>query len=132
MLKLQHTGFIVSDIDKWESNMMFEQKIADVFDSHQQARISLYKNFSSAFIELIQPLNKDSYTWNALEKNGSHFHHFCYEVENTVVLKKIIDKYKMIEVLKPIPAVLFQNKFVTFYFNRNKQIVEFLINCYEN
>ncbi len=126
-MKLHHSGFIVNNIDQWEKNMLFEKKLADIFDPIQNARLSLYSNFSSSFIELIQPLNKEAYTWNSLEKNGNHFNHFCYELEDIQELTSIISKTRMIKVLGPIPALLFENRDIYFYFNRNKQIVEFVL-----
>jgi hypothetical protein len=122
-----HTGFVVNDIIRFEKKMIFEQKVKEVFDPVQQARLSLYTNFSNGFIELIQPLQENAYTWEALKRRGNHFHHMCYAVENTARLAKIVHTYKLIEVLKPVPAFLFDNKPVCFYYTRNKELVEFLI-----
>src|SRR5688572_6140344 len=127
-MKLHHSGFIVQNINQWEKNMLFEKKLADVVDPLQNARLSLYTNFSNSYIELIQPLSKEAYTWNSLEKNGEHFNHFCYEVENEKELNEIVSKTRMIKVLGPIPALLFENRNIYFYYNRNKQIVEFVLN----
>ncbi len=127
MLKHHHIGIVVSDINRYESNMLFDQKLLDVIDPIQKARLTLYSNFSNSYIELIQPLETSSFTWNALQKNGNHYHHICYEADTLASVLDITSKYKMIEVLKPVPAVLFNNKLVCFYFNRNKQLVEFLI-----
>ncbi|MBL7903272.1 MAG: VOC family protein [Bacteroidia bacterium] len=126
-MKLHHSGFIVQNIDIWEKNMLFEKKLADIIDPLQNARLSLYTNFSNSLIELIQPLNKVAYTWNSLQKNGEHFNHFCYEISNEQELKEVVAKARMIKVLGPIPALLFDNRTIYFYYNRNKQIVEFLL-----
>lgn len=127
-MRLHHAGFIVNNLEAFEKNLLFEEKQIQVFDPVQQANLALYKNYSDSYIELIQPLNEKSFTWNALQKSGNHFHHFCYEVGTPEELHSIVSDLKLIEILKPVPALLFDNKMVTFYYSRNKQIVEFLIN----
>lgn len=131
-LKLHHSGFIVKEIDVWEKQMLFEMKVKDVIDPLQNARLALYRNFSDTYIELIQPLNQSAYTWNSLKKNGNHFHHFCYEIDNINILNTLVAKNKLILILEPMPAILFNNRYVCFYYTRNKQIVEFLIVNYES
>ena len=127
MMKLHHTGFIVGDIDTWEKNMIYETKINDLFDPVQNARLALYKNHSDVLIELIQPMNEGAFTWNSYLKQGNHFNHFCYEVDNEEQITAIISTNRMIKVLGPVPAVLFENRHILFYFNRNRQVVEFLL-----
>ncbi len=112
--------------------MLFEQKTNEVFDALQNARLVLYKNFSPVLIELIQPVSEKSFTWNSLQKNGEHFNHFCYEVDNMEVLNSYITRFRLIKVMDPIPALLFENRYVCFYYTRTKQVVEFIINNYEN
>jgi len=126
-MRLHHSGFIVEDIDAWEKQMLFEEKVNDVTDPIQNARLTLYKNFSDSYIELIQPLNEQSFTWNSLQKFGNHFNHFCYTVSSLQEMEKVAVENKLIQVLAPVPAVLFNNKNVAFYYSRNKQVVEFLI-----
>jgi len=127
-MKLHHSGFIVSNIDIYQTKMIFEEKVADLTDPIQNARLSLYKNYADSFIELIQPLNKDAFTWNSLQKYGDHFEHLCYMVSTFNEMEVIVNKFKMLLILEPKPAILFNNKLVAFYYNRNKEIVEFLIN----
>jgi len=126
-MKLHHVGFIVKDIDIYLSKMIYEAKIAEVVDPLQNARLCLYKNYSDSFIELIQPLNEEAYTWNSLIKNGDHFAHFCYSVNNEDELESTADKHNLLNILGPIPAKLFNGKNVYFYYTRNRQVVEFLI-----
>jgi len=127
MIRLHHTGFVVKDIAAWEKNMLFENKIKEVIDPIQKAKLALYSNFSDSFIELIQPLEEDSFTMNALLKSGNHFNHFCYHVDSIEEMNEVASKYKLIPVLGPVPALLFDNEQVAFFYGRNRQIVEFLI-----
>jgi len=66
-------GFVVQNIRKFEKNMIFQKKIKEVFDEYQQATLALYSNYSNAYIELIEPLDEKSFTWNALIKTAIIF-----------------------------------------------------------
>lgn len=129
MITLHHAGFIVDNIDEYEKKMFYESKVNDVVDTVQNARLALYKNYceSDGYIELIQPLNDNAFTMNALKKHGNHFNHFCYNVASLQELNEVVTASKLIEILSPIPAILFDNKKVAFYYTRNRQIIEFLI-----
>ena len=127
-MKFHHSGFVVHDIDAWDKNIFYERKVADVVDPLQNARLALYSNYSSSFIELIQPLNENAYTWNSLQRSGNHFNHFCYELEDLKELKERVSQMRMLKVLDPIPAVLFEGRSVCFYYTKNRQLIEFLIN----
>ena len=126
-MKLHHAGFIIDDIEKYETGLIFEEKVKEVVDPLQKSKLALYKNFAGSYIELIQPLTEDAFTSNFLQKNGNNFHHFCYEVTSTGELEKIVKAKKLILVRGPVPAVLFDNRDVYFFYSRNKQIVEFLL-----
>lgn len=124
---IHHIGYVVESIPNWESSLLYKNKTKQIFDPLQQANLALYENSSSPYIELIQPLNNRSYTWNALQKKGSHYHHLCYSISSFDELLKVVSYYKLIQILEPIPALLFDNAQVAFYYNRNKEIIEFLI-----
>jgi methylmalonyl-CoA/ethylmalonyl-CoA epimerase len=124
---LHHIGIVVNDIEKYEDSMIYEEKLLQVIDPIQQSKLALYKNFGSCYIELIQPINENSYTMNFLKKNGNGFHHLCFEVVSKEAMHEIVEKKKLIFINGPFPAILFDNRNVYFYFSRNKEIVEFLI-----
>ena len=79
-MKLHHTGFVVADLAKYAKNHPLGECIAQVEDPLQNAKLAIFKNHSDILTELIQPLGESAFTWNALKKNGNHFHHFCYMV----------------------------------------------------
>ena len=79
-MKLHHIGYVVKDIVQYEKSLIFEKKVKELFDPVQNSKMALYENYSDSFIELIQPLNEESFTYNFLQKNGSSYHHLCYEV----------------------------------------------------
>ena len=126
-MKLHHIGYVVKDIAQYEKNLIFEKKIKELFDPVQNSNMALYQNFTDSFIELIQPLNEESFTYNFLQKNGSSYHHLCYEIGSETELKEIVGEQKLIMVNGPLPAILFDGRIVWFYYSRNKQIVEFVL-----
>jgi len=127
-MRFHHTGLIVESIATFESRLVYEEKILEVLDPIQDAKLALYKNFGDSFIELIEPISPAAFTWNFLRKaNSPLYHHFCYEVTDQNELEKIQIKYRLIPILDPIPAKLFNDELVCFFYTRNKMIVEFLI-----
>jgi|SRR5688572_5174792 len=126
-MKLHHIGYVVKEIAQYEKNLIFEKKIKELFDPVQNSKMALYQNFTDSFIELIQPLNGESFTYNFLQKNGSSYHHLCYEIGSETELKEIASAQKLIMVNGPLPAILFDGRLVWFYYSRNKQIVEFVL-----
>jgi len=126
-MKLHHIGYVVKDIVQYEKNLIFEKKIKELFDPVQNSNMALYLNFTDSLIELIQPLNEESFTYNFLQKNGSSYHHLCYEISSESELKELVDSQKLIKVKGPIPAILFDGRMVWFFYSRNKQIVEFVL-----
>jgi methylmalonyl-CoA/ethylmalonyl-CoA epimerase len=128
-MRFHHTGLIVESIDRFESKLVYEDKILEVLDPMQNAKLALYKNFGDSFIELIEPLSPKAFTWNFLKSTSyTPYHHFCYEVSNDDELKNIQSKFKLIPIIGPIPAKLFNDELVSFFYTRNKMIIEFLIN----
>lgn len=126
-MKLHHTGFVVNDIALYAKNQPLGEEICVIEDPIQNARLALYNNYSGVLIELIQPHGESAFTWNALKKFGNHFHHFCYTVDHLKVAENIASEFRMIKVLGPVPAVLFDGLEVMFFYTKNKQVVEFLI-----
>jgi hypothetical protein len=126
-MKLHHIGYVVKDIAQYEKNLIFEKKIKELFDPVQNSNMALYLNFTDSLIELIQPLNEESFTYNFLQKNGSSYHHLCYEIGSESELKELVDSQKLIKVKGPVPAILFDGRMVWFFYSRNKQIVEFVL-----
>jgi hypothetical protein len=122
-----HVGIIVNSIVDYEKKMFFEEKINEVVDPIQKAKLSLYKNFGSSYLELIEPLSEDSPTYNALKNFGNHYNHLCYTCDSVEELTIFADQANWLQVFGPVPAVLFDNKDVIFFYTPNKQILEFIL-----
>ena len=126
-MKLHHSGFIVADIAKYERNMIFANKIKEVIDPVQNAKLALYTNFSDSYIELIEPLNAEAFTYNALQQKGNHFHHYCYQIDSVEEMNIIAKANNLLNIKGPLNAILFDDALVYFFYSRNKNIVEFVI-----
>lgn len=127
LLKINHFGFVVKSIDEYveQSKCEFSSKV--IFDPIQNANLCLLKTTNEGIsIELIEPLNKKSTTHNFLKKNGNSFHHICYEIEDEARFNDYIKIHNLKRIFGPVPAVLFDNKYVVFTYSKVQGIVEFL------
>ena len=127
-MKIHHIGFVVQNIEQYEKRFIHNGKINEVEDVIQNAKLALYNGFGDYFLELIEPLNENSFTWNFLKKTQNSFHHLCYEIDSFDSVIKFAKEHKLIHLLGPVKATLFNDKNVVFYFDRNRNIVEFLLN----
>ena len=124
-MQIHHAGYIVHDA---EDTSLFQEKlhrIASVFDPLQEATICLYRNQHDGLIELIQPLNEKSPVWNFLQKNGSRFHHHCYQGKRNEIEKYIADN-QLTKIMGPLTAKIFDPSQVEFYIDKNSNITEFI------
>lgn len=128
-MNFHHLGIIVHSISGFESKMIYDKKIKEVFDPIQVATLAYYSNYGNTFLELIQPSNIKSPTWNFLQNIKSFgYHHLCYELEGLTELDEVVKQNRLIQISDPVPAILFEGKDVVFYYTRNKMIVEFILN----
>lgn len=125
--KFHHIGIVVNSIEQYEKQMLPMKKISEVVDELQNSKLALYQNYDTSFIELIEPLNQNSTSFNSLQKFGNHLNHLCYESPSYEELEKFMSESRWIKVLGPLPAKLFDNKNVVFYINRTGQLIEFLL-----
>ncbi len=125
-MKIHHIGFVVANINEKIKNILYKEEISRVYDPIQDANLILLSANEGSFIELIEPKSERSFTWNFLKKNGDSFHHICYEMNNLSDIDEVIKNNRMIKVLGPVNAKLF-NRDVVFAVQRDKSIVEFLL-----
>jgi len=121
-MKIHHIGYVVKNIEKYKKNLVIDKIVKEVYDEIQQAKLSLIKS-ENIFIELIEPQNENSFTYNFLQKSGG-YHHLCYETTKKEA-EYLIKEKKMIKVLDWVYAPLLDGN-VCFAYNRNKEIVEFV------
>ncbi len=121
-MKIHHIGYVVKNIEKYKKNLVIDEVIKEVHDETQKANLALIKA-QNIFIELIEPTDKESFTYSVLQKGGG-YHHLCYESSKTNA-EEFIKNRKMIKILNWVYAPLL-NGDVCFAYNRNKEIVEFV------
>lgn len=124
---LHHVGIIVDDIEKAAENLPTGALINDVYDKLQDARLVLYENFGSSYLELIQPLSESSPTWNQLKVNSNHINHFCYSLNKREDAETLINNLKLLRVSRWMPALLFPKCEVMFCYSRANIMMEFLV-----
>ena len=77
-MNIHHVGYVIKNIEDCIISFPYLKLKKIVKDENQNARIGLFKNLNSkVYIELIEPLNKKSYTWSFMQKGGG-IHHICY------------------------------------------------------
>lgn len=126
MKAVNHVGYVVKSIEAFKKTLPPMDLIKVVQDPIQRAKIELLGFPRGTGIELIEPLDNQSFTWNFLEKHGDGMHHVCYEGYSFQELEKIFLERRMIKLRGPMPAILFDRD-VVFAMTRSKSIVEFIL-----
>lgn len=123
---LHHVGYVVYDITSYANLLKLPSPLIQVNDLVQQALIALFEHPGNPYIELIQPMNESSPTWNFLQKQGEGYHHHCYECTEEAMWQEVALQ-RLIKVMGPVPAVLFEGRTVYFFVTRKMEVVEFLL-----
>jgi len=121
-VRVHHIGYVVKNIEKYRKNLIIDKVVKEVYDDTQKAKLVLLKT-DNIFIELIEPQNEKSFTYNFLRKGGG-YHHLCYEVSKDMA-ESFIKNKKMIKVLDWVYAPLLDSE-VMFAYSVNKEVVEFV------
>jgi len=97
-----------------------------MYDHVQHVMLAMLISANGYRIELIQPVDKKSPSFDFMKKGGG-FQHICYRVKN---IKNTISQIKSKGYLlfrQPVEAPLFGRKKVAFLFSKNtNQIIELL------
>jgi hypothetical protein len=125
-MMLHHVGYVVQDIDSFAAAMPALTLDRTVEDPLQHARLALYNVGAGPLVELIQPHGPEAFTWGHLTRSGEGLHHICYHGLSADGVNALITQHKMLKVLGPIQAVLFDRP-VIFAITRRRAIVEFLL-----
>ena len=78
-MKIHHIGYVVKSIEKCRKNLIIEETVKEIYDETQKANLALIKA-QNIFIELIEPVSKESFTYNFLQK-GEGYHHLCFQAQ---------------------------------------------------
>jgi Glyoxalase/Bleomycin resistance protein/Dioxygenase superfamily len=125
-VRIHHIGYVVRDAEVYRNSLPGLQLLKTVFDSIQDAKLSLYKVGTGSLVELVQPLSPAAFTWDHLQRSGEGLHHICYEGVKLDELDVILRQHRLFKIRGPIQATLF-GRDVVFAATRQRAIVEFLL-----
>ena len=128
MLKLHHIGIVVKDIAAYLKNSQYNRSTEIIYDPVQHSNICMLKNiYNEPPIELIEPIDEASTTYQHLQRNGNSIHHLCYQIDSYEKLEEYMGKHKLKRIFGPVEATVFNGEKVVFSYSRNQGIVEFLL-----
>jgi methylmalonyl-CoA/ethylmalonyl-CoA epimerase len=130
-LKFHHIGIAVSDFEQIASyycsiGYKKSNKII-IRDELQVVDLMLLIHDVHPNIELVKPFNEKSPINNYLKGSDIAIYHFCYEVDSfSDVINKLKKNFRIFNVSKPKPAILFNNRLVAFYYIHGVGLIELL------
>jgi methylmalonyl-CoA/ethylmalonyl-CoA epimerase len=123
-----HLGIATKDIEKTKQdylNIGYRESLS-VFDPIQNVKLLFLVKDNSPLIELVSPIDEDSPVNQIIKKNGTTPYHICFEVDDLDQSLKELKKQRYIEIVKPVPAVAFNNRLVCFLYKPSMGLVELL------
>lgn len=128
-MQIHHFGFATKSIENSlaEFKKLGYNPVSEkIVDPIQKVEL-LFINNSDHLIELIAPLKgEDNPVKKILDKSGSSLYHICYEVENIRDCINTLRAKGFIVILKPTPAIAFNNRNISFLYNSHTGIIELL------
>lgn len=95
-------------------------------DDIQKVLICFMVKKNHPLIELIASNAELSPVTKVLQKNGPTPYHTCYEVENLNIAIAELRKKKYMPLIKPVPAIAFNNRLICFLLHREIGLIELL------
>jgi methylmalonyl-CoA/ethylmalonyl-CoA epimerase len=128
--KLHHYGFATKSI---KNSLIEFSKLGyvpigkEIRDNLQGVDLLFIKNDSQHLIELVAPIEETfGPVSGILKKNGPTLYHICYEVYDLEKeLKDLIAK-RFVVLMKPTPAIAFNNRHISFLYNAQVGLIELL------
>ncbi len=129
-MEIDHIGVVVDDLDeafhRYINHYGFKCLKEIIFDSSRRVRLALLVSNNNLRVELIQPLNEKSPSFD-LMKRGGGIQHFCYRVNNIKSTIKYLKKEDHLLISRPSEAKLMDGKKVAFMFSKkDKQVIELI------
>jgi methylmalonyl-CoA/ethylmalonyl-CoA epimerase len=128
-LKFHHLGLATK---KWKKAVNFLKGLGysaskSIFDSIQNVNLIMCKHPSMPDIEIIYPTQTSGHLDIFLKDSSESFYHICYICKNlSDSLEKIRSENRVITISERKPAILFSDKFVSFYMVGGFGIIEIL------
>ncbi len=127
-MEIDHIGFVVSNIDNAIQRFtnIYGFSLVDewIYDPNQHVNLAILTTQNHQRVELIQPIDEKSPSYDFLKKRGG-LHHICYCVENLDLAISMMKQNGHILIRRPVQAPLLQGRKVAFLFSKiDKQIIE--------
>lgn len=131
-LKFHHIGVAVKDFEKslkFYAILGYKKVNEDaVRDELQKVDLYLLEHKNHPRIELVKPYNDESPIKGYLKENDNQVYHYCYEVSDfDEVVKELKKSFRIFNVVEPKPAILFNNRMVSFYYIPTVGLIELLL-----
>jgi methylmalonyl-CoA/ethylmalonyl-CoA epimerase len=129
-IKFHHFGLAVKT---FENALNFYKNLnylctSPIIDKQQNVELILCTSKIFPSVELIRPINNRSPITNYLKTSNEITYHTCYEIDNVDDIKFLFLNNRAICRSKPQPAILFENRLVSFYYLPNVGLIEILQN----
>jgi methylmalonyl-CoA/ethylmalonyl-CoA epimerase len=128
-MRFHHIGVVTGSLEQSVAlYVSWGYTPSETFDDPiQKARIVLLNRADTPTTELISPLREDSPSFVWLHRTqGCGPYHVCYEVPDLEKAAAQLRAYRIYPVMKPVPAVAFQMRRVTFLWGRQSGLIELL------
>ncbi len=98
-----------------------------IIDPLQDVELVLCTSSKFPTVELVKPISNRSPIINYLSKNNEMIYHICYELDDIDKdIKRLFHNSRTICVSKSQPAILFDNRLVSFYYINDVGLIEIL------
>lgn len=127
-MKFHHVGLATNCI-KTELDIYRKlgcNSISEIYEDKNLGVKVCFVDLAGLYIELVEPLEKNSPVDNYLKK-GVRMYHKCFIAPSMNFIHEKMRNLDAIMVSPPKPAIAFGGKEVVFYFLRNKDLIEFVI-----
>ena len=132
-MKLHHIGYVINSIENALNALQsLDNKLVTtppVNDEIQRCRICFVGREGETLIELVEPYENNKSLRKMLSQRGNAPYHVCYEVEDVETLfDELSEKEGWMPLFRPVEAVAFNNRLITYFYNTQVGYVEF-VNC---
>ena len=129
-LEFHHLGFATKNNEKallFLSNLDYEIG-KKVYDPYQNVNLIFCKHKSMPDIEVIYPARTEGPLKSILKDKSESIYHQCYTTTNLVKSLNAMKQngVRIITISKPVEAILFDNRKVSFYYVSGFGIIEIL------
>lgn len=128
-MTLHHYGFATANLQASAdaySSLGYEKVTEVITDPIQNVKLLFLQRRGEPLVELVEPLSAASPVSNILQKNGPTLYHSCYEVSDIEETIKDLRKKGFVVIVKPVAAIAFDNRPISFLYNKHIGLIELL------